>query len=412
MRKAINIVLIFAVIYFLLQFAVTYFLKSHDITYEITNSNITFNVREVFKKVSNDKSYYFFSIKDKKNDYVFVTDNIFNKQKNVISDLKYFKDGKISCVYPIYVKEIDDVVPSCVKSGKNYSISELQDEMDMKKFYEAFPDVSEGLFKDDTSKKETSEKVTYYHSNFNKNEVLTVYQYKKIGMYTKDEHVSYINFSDKDIYENKYSRLVGKYYMAPLFGDSLNIRGYYCVDLTTRIINFYEFNESVSRNMYVQGVVDNKLYILDKSNKKQYALDPVKKSKEEVGSVQSQALLYNGKSFDKVGIQDLVDKETAFIDTDYQDAIKDDYVRAFATEVAYFYYNKDNEFYKIYKDDPTTKIFLFKSDKVKDVAVSGNNLYYIEGNNIYRFNDTGRKTLITYNELSYNNQNIISAYTR
>ena len=59
----------------------------------------------------------------------------------------------------------------------------------------------------------------------------------------------------------------------------------------------------------------------------------------------------------------------------------------------------DNKVYKVYKNNYDSRIYLFTIKEHSNVFASGNNLYYISGNTIYKYDKYGLKKVLVDDEL-------------
>ena len=112
--------------------------------------------------------------------------------------------------------------------------------------------------------------------------------------------------------------------------------------------------------------------------------------------------LYAQKKLNVVGYLKAQKNDSTFI--------KDNYVNIYDGNKYYFYSNSNNEYYKVYKKDPDKKVFLFKNSNAKEVKVVNDNLYFIEGNNLYKYDNYSVKLILTNKEFQYNYNNIYSVY--
>ena len=70
------------------------------------------------------------------------------------------------------------------------------------------------------------------------------------------------------------------------------------------------------------------------------------------------------------------------------------------------YINKDNKIYRIINNE--NKVLLFELDNIKKWYVYDKDILLIKDDEAYLYNDeTGLRIIVEYNELNYNNQELI-----
>ena len=87
------------------------------------------------------------------------------------------------------------------------------------------------------------------------------------GIYTINNHNSKKVYNVKlfkdDIYTRDLSALANKYYITPDYTNEYDFNTLYRVDITNNDVSSFSFDYSISYNSYVQGVVDDKIYLID-----------------------------------------------------------------------------------------------------------------------------------------------------
>lgn len=402
MKKIFNFVIILGILLLVFQFGITLFKTSHKIDYDINIDSKSANVHEEYYK---DKKldYYFFEVTYGDNKFVFDIDNTFNKQKKIISDIKVYKKGDLVCISPIYIKNNESDI-LCDVDGVQYDYSNIKNTYDLKEFIATLDNFNLDKYASSDTKTLINS-MDVYKNNIDDNENVIVYKYKNLIKLTRPGN-SRIQFSNYDIYHNDLGILVDKYYILPKYENKPEYTGLLIIDISDDDISTMYFDDSISTNIYINGVVDNKLYIFDKSNLIQYEIDPKKKSYRVTGNSNTGAQYYDGEWSTK-NIYEFTKSEIKF---NTKISIKDNYVNIYDGDKYYYYYNSNNEFYKVYKKDPLKKIFLFKNNNAKEIKVVNDNLYFIDGNNLYKYDNYGIKLILTNKEFQYNYSNIYSIY--
>jgi len=405
MKKIFNFIVVLGLLFFVFQVGITLLKKSHLVNYKIEIGEKKFDVREEYIKTKED-DYYFFKVTLSNNEFFFDTDNKFNKQKNVIEEIKLYEKEDLICLSPVYIKNNDDAQIICSVDGKQTSYTSIKEQYDLSAFVDSLDNFNNDKF-DSSNTKVSFDNLIVYKDNLYDDCNLIVYDYKELLKVTKNNRER-IKFSSYDIYYNEMGRLIDKYYVLPNFENKPEYSGMMLIDVVNGEKEIISFDDEISTNLYINGIVDNKLYLFDKSNLIQYEISPDKKSYRIVGNISTNGQYYNGE-WSTRNIHDFSRQELVFNEVL---PINDAYVKAFETEKYYYYYNINNEFYKLYKTELNNPIFLFKYEDIKEVSVVNDYIYFINDDSIYRYDDTGIKRLVENNEFKYNYKNIYGVYCK
>lgn len=405
MKKIVSFILVLAIIFFCFQFCVTLFKKEHNISYLIKVLDKNFAIHEEYYK-DKDIDYYYLEITLDKAKFVFDVDNTFNKQKKIIETIKIYETKDLVCLSPVYIKNNNDPDIVCNLDGDQYSYTSIKEKYNLSEFINSINNFNEDKYLIDNSN-ETIDRNKVYKGNMYDNENIIMYNYSTLNKISKNKN-SIIRFATYDIYNNKLGILIGRYYVLPKFEKKPEYSKILIIDIETENIKEIEIKEKLSTNIYINGVVDNKLYLFDKSNMAQYEIDPIKRHYRIIGNKSENAQYYDGK-WQTRNIYDFSKKEIKF-EENYP--IKENYKEAFETNKFYYYYNSDNEFYKVYKKNLNNPIYLFKHDDIEEVNVYNDKIYFISDDTLYRYDSTGVKSILVNNELQYNYDNIYSVYLK
>jgi len=403
MKKIISFIFVLAVIFLIFQFSINLFKNEHNISYLIKSSNKELTVHEEYYK---DKKvdYYYLEVTLDKVKFVFDIDNTFNKQKKIIENIKIYEKKDLICISPVYIKNNNDPDIICNIDGEQYSYAIIKDKYDLSKFTKSIEnfDNEKYLSDDDIS---SIDQIKVFKGNMYDNENIIMYNYSYLTKISKKNN-PIIHFANYDIYNNELGVLIDKYYVLPKYEKKPEYSKLLIIDIETENIKELEIKEKLSTNLYINGVVGNKLYLFDKSNMVQYEIDPIKRLYRITGNKTVNAQYYDGK-WQTRNIYDFVKKEIKF-EQNYP--IKENYIEAFETDKFYYYYNSSNEFYKVYKKNLNKPIYLFKYKNIEEVNVYNEKIYFINNDTLYRYDHTGIKKILVNKELQYNYNNIYSVY--
>lgn len=366
-------------------------LSFDSINYKIKIDDNKIKIKEIY-----DKNNYYIEIRSNKNVYPFRIYENFNNKRKIVKDIYLYKDKNIECILPI----INDNIYTdfmCYKDNIIYDYNELYGQnKSLDKYVESIKLYNINIFKNNPIKTQTIDTIKYNKfDNIKKTTIMTTYK----GLIINGKP---INIFEKDIYNNELSAFVEKYYVIADYNNKYLFNYFYIVDLDSRKISKLESKEDISYDSYIQGIVDNKLYLYDKDNENQYEIDVVKKTIKIVSS-NNYIKYYSNNKWEKLSKSKL-NKEIYF---DYESLdnnfTKYDYVEE--TTNYYYLYKKDGISYKLYRVDknnigvyryilnvPTTNIYF-----------NENYLYYVYKTKLYYYSDSvGLKTILENSELEFN----------
>lgn len=397
-KKVLTYIFIILIVALGIQFVVNFLKTEHDIDYILSVDGENANINEIYRK-SGDIDYYFLNIEYKGNKYFFEIDNYFNKQKEIIQNITISKFDDYLCMSLEYIDDLNSM-PLCSKDGNLYSYISLNSKYDFSSI------IKDYQFKD------TSEISSYSDLTINKdflydNENLLIYNYKEI-IKIKNNDINQLTFSTYDDYKNTYGTLVGEYYVIPKNNNTPEYSAYMTYNLTNDVIKSLELPEKMSRQIYINGVYDNKLYVFDKSNLRQYEIDPSNNEITIVGTKDKSGILYKDGALTTVSVQELNSDVITFSE-DISAYSNIDYDEIYVLD-KYAIYLKGNNFYKVYKDQIDNPILLFSESNFKEVKVREGKIYYIKNDSLYRYDDYGILQLVKREEFKYNSQNIFDVY--
>ena len=352
------------------------------IKYKVKSNNETFSITE-----KNDKNYSYYEILWNKKIYpISIFDS--DRKKKAINKVYSYSDEIYSCILPIFNDRVlTDIM--CYKDNiiYNYQLIKGADE----KLDKYIINIEEyKTFNQGEEKEDRFNNIITFYNDINKN--ISISTYKGIISNNKE-----IKIFDKDVYSNKISAYVNKYYVTADYNANYEFDKFYVVDLNSNDISTIKVKNPISFDTYIQGVVDNKLYLFDPENEVQYEIDP-KNKKINITSNDS-IKYYSNKRWSKVGVKQA--KKELLFDYSSLDTIYNEYDKVY--ENSYYYYAiKDNELYRINKNNEKVVEYLIKLP-VDDIMIQDNYIYYIYDDSLYYYSDiTGLKLVLVDKELEFN----------
>ena len=373
------------------------FTKEHKITYTKDN----YKIKETFY-IDNKKHYYDINIKNKKIEITYTIQKNLHKQKKILSGIKLYKDGNVTCILPKYKTNLQKNI-YCQMNNQQVSNYYLKNNKSYKnilnKLKKEHININIPIEKSNT---ESYKKIQKYKNNILNNYKYIVWDYK--GIYTFDNRENnYIKILDYDIYDNFMKTVTSKYFV--LFDNSsvLNIEKVYYYDLKKEKLKNFKLKEKLSKDTYINGVENDLIYLTDNKSKKEYTLNVSKQELKEIGNEEGGYIYYNKGKRKVLNKSDFFMNKQLFIErkelNNTEQIINKDYR----------YIKDNNEFY--YKKNNYNKVLLFTLNNVSTWYIYENDIVLIKDDILYHYSENdGLKKILEYNELKYNYNNIIELW--
>ena len=361
-----------------------------DINYTLNIDGNNIEIRESYN-INN----YYIEMKTKNNVYPFRI-YIQSNDRKLIKSVYIFEDKNIECILPLIDNKIyTDIM--CYKDNTLYDYHNLigQNEK-LDEYVSNIQEYDINLYKNEFDQIKIIGTTKYNRlTNFNKFISITTYK----GLITDGKE---INLFNKDIYNNKISTFIDKYYIVADYNNTYSFNYFYIVDITNGEIKKIKSKEDISYDSYIQGIVDNKIYLYDKDNENQYEIDIIN-NKINIVSNNNYIKYYSNKKWEKMN-KVKANKEIYFdFNTLDNNFTSYDYVKE--VENYYYLFKKDGISYKLYRVDKNNiDIYKFILDvPVTNIFFNDDYLYYTYKNKLFYYSDqTGIKTLLENSELEFN----------
>lgn len=389
MKKRLNVFLL--IIFIILLIVILNVFKSNNLKYDLKINNKKIHITEKYTKTSK-----YIEINTGKNIYPVEYINVPKNNKKIVNNIYYYNNDSIECILPILNNEIiTDVM--CFVDNIIYDYTEISGEYpDIDKFVKSI-----NLYKirnkdyNDYKYKKIST-IKYNLDTINKNVVITTYR----GLLINGEK---IDLFSNDIYSNEISTFLGDYYLTADYNTQYSFNIFYLVNLKSKEIVKLKSKNDISFDSYIQGIVDNKIYLYDKDNEIQYEID-INNKKINIVSSGDHVKFYINHKWEKIN-KTKANKEMYF---DYS-SLDNKFSRYdVVKENDYYYYllKKDGILYKLYRVDKNN-INIYKyimNIPVTDFIINDNYIYYVYKNKLYYYSDDiGKKILLENSELEFNN---------
>lgn len=365
--------------------------KFDSISYKLNIDGNKIKIKEIYKE-----NNYYIELKTSKYIYPFrIYENLNNKRK-VIKDIYLYSDENIECVLPVINDKLyTDMM--CFKDNIMYDYYTLVGENDnLDKYVNDIELYNINNFKNNPQNKVSIGTTKYnIYNNLSSSVAITTYN----GLIINNEE---IKLFEKDIYNNELSTFINNYYIIADYEKKYSFNYFYVVNLDTKKIIKLESKNDISYDSYLQGIVDDKIYLYDKDNEIQYEID-IKGNKINIVSTDNYIKHYSNKKWEKMN-KTKANKEIYFnYDSLDNNFTSYDYVEE--TQKYYYLFKQDGISYKLYRvDKDNIEIYKYVLDvPTTNIYFNNNYLYYVYKNRLYYYSDSvGLKTILENSELEFN----------
>lgn len=418
MKKIFMLLVVLFTLYFGFQIIFRYLDKGHIYEYTLSNDK-KFEIKEVLtQNTENEKNNYYFEIKVDNEIFNFQTFKIYSRATGIIKKIKYFSNANYKCILPLLNKneQITDMI--CKKDNIYYYYSSIKgNDPELDSF--ASDNLDFEIYKDNTDTiKKTSN--IYIYNNLLENKYITIDYYKGIYVISKNSKYKKIEIFAKEKYSREISTQVDKYYLCANYDEEYEFHEFKLVNLENSKIEKIVSNYAISFDSYIQGVIDNEVYLFDKTNKKQYKINIKNKEVYYIGNEKG-IKIYKNKEFVTENVYKAINENIAFNEYTTDNIINiSNYnllsVNGNKLSGYYLVYQKVNNVYKIYKVNVQNQniiTYLFTTTDINSVKISNDYIFFKDNKEIKYFNElSGTKTLLKYNELEFNNKLKFYVYSK
>jgi len=400
MKKYIRVFLAVTIILLIIKFLSSIFYKGRDVHYEIEKENNLFEIYERYVK-ERALNYYYLEIDFLSKKFNFRISSSFDNGSYIVKDIYSFNDENYTCVLPIFMdNSIQTDILCYIDDSYIYPYRSLaNDSLKLDKFatsMESYGYRRSSELEDNISKFG----IKLFKNNLPSSHLLVIPSYN--GVFRINEDITTNSLFEKDIYEQSIQAVVSNYYVVVDYDEAYSFHEFRLVNLKTGKVSTIASNTSISMNSYVQGVVGNSMYIVDRSNKKQYEIDISDMSVTIVGNTKKGALYYNGNEFETVSIYAAINEDLLFASY----STSSDYGYIYSVQNIYYSYKKvDNGYdvYVSYNENPSLYTYAFTTSSIERIQYIDDYVYYIDKDTLYYYHpSSGVIKLLTYNELFYN----------
>ena len=411
MKKLIRLLILLIIIYFGIEISFVNLNKGHTLEYRINSNKKKFTIKEIYtQKKKNEKNNYYFEIKVDDIIFNYQTYNNYKKANYIIKKIDYFEDSLYKCINirDKNDKSISDVL--CIKDNVEYYYDSIKNE---DKELDKFVSKLNGYNKYTDNKKEQikANPITLYTKNIVDKHFIALQNYKGIYLVNKKDKIKNISIFKNDIYTNETSTLSNNFYISADYNQKYKFHELYLINIKNGKKGKIISDDEISLDSYIQGTVDNEIYLFDRSSKLQYRINLKNKTVKVSGRTSEGIQIYQdnkfelGSAYDAFSNKILFNKYTSsnkFNDKEYSRVDK------VGNKLSgyYYIYIKNNNIYNAYRVSVQNKnilTYLFTTDDIENIYYYEDYVYFKDGKYIkYYQNDTGIRTLLKNNEFEFN----------
>ncbi len=361
--------LVYSIILCIILILCKYFFSNYEISYKVNNYdiNVKYSKKRFYYEIKKDNFIYNFDYYKKRT---------FKKDK--ISKIDEVNSDTFNCIF-FKLKDID-TYPLCYENGIFVDYNSIEtDLLDEYKTQKLVIDKTEKDFS--------------YNNNLSKEEYVALWNYKGYIVMNGKEYEN-INIFDKDRYDNSLSYLYDNtIYMAD-YNSEYEYKKLYTFNITNKQFDSFDLEYTIDFDSYFVGSIGKNIYLFDNKNSILYELNTknnkmIIKCNNETGFVK-----YEKGEF------------VSCSKTEY----KIDKITYDEKKSIYSYELKDKMLYKRINDNNKISQLLFKNE-VKIIAEYKNEIYYQQGEKLYKYTPFNGSEEIFYNyELNFNDNNTIFVY--
>lgn len=411
-KRALSVCILLLLLFFIAQYAIVYFKQDHEASYQISKDELTFDIQEFYNKNNNDTYYIHITTGDYQ--FGYTVKNNFNKRKQIIEDIELINRDGTMCIFPVFGEEHNDQNIECSSGGVLYSYEAQKTSPVAQELVNALKEkgYQNPSWQEPTATGEKTTTSTVYKDNLLDNDYITIWNYQTLEIIKKNDALEQ-KLSSYEKYENTHGTLVGKYYIIPVYYNQnvFDFQELVIYDIVENKTDRLDLERTMSQDTYINGIIDGKLYYMDKDNLVQLEINPAKKQYRVIGNTDLNGQMYNG-SWETVNIYDLVNEQKFQKDySDIREIASKNPVMTYENETDYYYYTADGNFYRLSKRNLNLPILLFQQLDTKEVIFNQDTFYFLIDNSLYYYNENYGKRLILQNdELRYNDNNRIAVY--
>lgn len=416
MKKLLRLLLFLFSIFIIVQILFNIFSSGYKIEYKVDS----FDILEIrTQNIKDEIDNYYFEIKTDNHVFSIQTYKNLKLSKKIISEIKYYKDDNYECILPITKKHaiFTDII--CTKNNIEFLYHDIKGtNSKLDEFVNSIELYDGKIYEHPLEIKKHNTYISVY--NVLPNDMyLGLESYKGIylinqrdGYYAKDLFV-------KDTYSKDIHVFIKNYYLTADYDEEFEFHDFYLVNLKNHNIKKLTSNNKISMYSYIQGVINNSVYLLDTASKKQYEINIKTNTVIEIGNETTGMKYYKDNKFETINIYEGINNKLLFEENISDNNFNNEYdkVEKVGNKKSGYYYlfKKNNNKYDVYRinvQNLNIKYYLFSTDDINNIIYIDDSVYFKEGEYIKYYSDSeGIIFILKNNEINFNS-NLIFGISR
>ncbi len=381
--------------------------KNYQTNYTITTKNQKFHVKESYQK-----EQYLLEV----DHTFFVTVSSKKKKHNLIEAIYYYENDQYQCMY-LVGKNLPNIDLLCHHKDTLYPYQAIKgNDSEIDAFVKSLEQYGyhQEQFEDQQKVVKTSNGITIYNNSVS-NHIIGLETYKGIITINQKNVLKEKNIFKNDQYQKEIEQFNQSYYVVADYNQSYEFHEFYVINIETGKESKIVSNQAISLDSYIQGIVDNQIYLFDRNYKKQYKIDIKKRKVQQVGDTDSGVQVYlNG--WKNITMYQALKEEIYFIQSPLEESILKQYDYCDSTELYTYCYQKIDTQYQVYRYDnqmPKVRYYITSIPDWKQVAYIEDYFYWKENDKIYYYQDNiGIRVKLSNSEFTFNSKLKFGVYAK
>ena len=338
------------------------FIRYKSYTYE---TKYFINEYEIIEKYNTKDKKYTFYIKSDNKIFPYILSKKYIRNKELINEIKVYDNEKGLCILPISKKV--DFYPVCY-NDEEYTFYNLSN-INIKDF--EYNKITENLKQKD--------KIKIHYTN---NQKFLLFNYNGF-YYINEDSIKNIELFEKDIYTLDLIYQMNEYIIIPNYNENYYFTKFFVINMNNGKTKEINCENEISFTSKFLGDFKNKIYLLDKKEKKEYRIDINKLKIEEIEYTILKDNKLQKTNFNELNNNNLVFDNIPINTYDIKDI-------------------------NLYQKIDKYRILITNKKVDKIIKEEKDTIYYLVKDNLYMFNNIyGEVLLINNFEWNFNNTNMI-----
>jgi hypothetical protein len=430
MKKMFGIVVVLLIVYIAFQVIYSYSVGSKTNKYNMVVAGKKYQITETFNsrhRSANsetvDKSSYYYNITNNdKLSFAFKIVGNYSGIKEFLIDLKIYENESLICAFPTFKGEVDNIDVICNINDKLYLYNTIKGKyVDLDNFVSSLKALGydHPAWDELNLETKTVNNFAVYSKNITNNQTITIWQDRGFYRIT-DRGENLFSLGSGAIFDPNLSAMVNQYYVVPEYKIANKFSQFFITNLITGDMESFDLGQVIAYDSFIQGVVNNKIYLIDRANKVQYEIDIYNKKVVVTGNVNNDTRYYFNGKWQPKPIAETINNNLVFQNEQtipdnlkkynplYVDSIGGD------TDGYYYLYLLENNIVNVYrvdKLDTDILTLIFSVPSISNIKYKSDDIYFTTNDTLYMYRENlGLRPLIKYREFATNKSNLYNVY--